>query len=262
MGVVCKVAGFSILAVRIAIGAAYAQTIEFASENVPPYSTLEGGQPGGPLTDIVHAVCKRIELSCVISSLPKRRLEAIMEAGKTQGQYPLARTPERESLYYFEAPVINTEYAFYAVKGNSFRYTAPADLANRTIVAYGPSGTSQTLKHLLAHVPSAKIQLEIDNPTLLRKLAAGRYTQDGIVMLNREMAEYLQTHQRIENIEFVGIATKVQYYIGLSRKTTPPEVAKRFFEGFDALVQSGELREILKHYQLESKMIHEAHNIK
>jgi polar amino acid transport system substrate-binding protein len=262
MGVASNIIGFSLLAGCIALRAAHAQAIEFGSENVPPYSTLQDGKPGGPLTDIVQAVCRHIDMPCVISALPKRRLEAIMEAGKTQGQYPLARTPEREALYYFEAPVINTEYAFYTVKGRGFRYSAPPDLANRTIVAYGPSGTSQTLKNLLTNVPSARIQLEIDNPTLLRKLAAGRYTQDGIVMLNREVAEHLQAHQRIENIEFAGVATKVQYYIGLSKRTTPPEVARRFFDGFDAVVQSGELREILRHYQLESKMIHEPHGVK
>jgi polar amino acid transport system substrate-binding protein len=233
--------------------AANSEVIEFVSESVPPYSTIVDGKPGGPFTDIVLSVCKRIEMRCNIKALPKRRLEATVEAGLTQGQYPIVRTPERESLYYFEAPVVDTEYAFYAMKGGAFRYSTPADLAGRTVVAYGPSGTSQTLKRLLANVPSAHVQLEIDNVTL-RKLAGGRYTSDGIIMLNRQVAEYLQAQQHIDRIENVGIAAKVQYYIGLSKKTTPPELAQRFFDGFDAVSRSGELRDILARYRLEDWM--------
>lgn len=250
------VAGRLLLAAALSIThSARSETMEFVSEHVPPFSIIENGLPGGPLTDVVRAVCKRMAMACNIKALPKRRLEAVVEAGMTEGQYPIARTPERESLYYFNAAVVNTEYAFYAMKGNAFRYSLPGDLAGRTVVAYGPSGTSQTLVHLVAGVKSTRVQLEIDNRTLLRKLARGRYSEDGLVMLNRDVAEYLQSKEGFERVEFAGVSAKIQYYIGLSRKTTKPDTAKRFFDAYDDLVRSGELREILGKYQLESRMV-------
>jgi len=226
-------------------------TLIFASQDFPPFNVEINGKASGPFVDIVNVVCRRIQINCIVETLPWRRGIAEVEEGRLNGAFPLIRFPEREQFFYLLGPIANAVYAVYAGAGDTLQYHDAKDLLGYTIAAYGPSGTSLMLEQVTSGMPSVKRETEISNLTVLKKLSVGRYGSKGLGFLNRDVAQYLIAQEHIENVHLAGAVKVQEYYIGLSRKSVSPEVEARFSAALAALTQSGELVSILKKYGLE-----------
>jgi len=239
------------LSVILASANASAATLTLSTEDFPPFNHDEKGVATGPLAEIVGTVCRHMQTNCVIETLPWRRVMGEVNEGKLDGAFPLVRLPEREQIFYFIGPVVETSYAIYANSGNTFQYLDAKDLNGYTIGVYGPSGTSAIVKQITSNIASVKLEMELDNLTVLKKLSVGRYGSKGVGFLNRNVAQYLISEGHIANVRFAGVVQRQEYYIGLSRKSVPPDLAAKFGEAFAALNQSGELATIIRKYGLE-----------
>ncbi|WP_204265468.1 hypothetical protein, partial [Enterobacter hormaechei] len=75
---------------------------------------------------------------------------------------------------------------------------------------------------LIEAVPRARSEVEPDNRTVLRKLSAGRYGEDGLALVNEAVAEVLMREDGIRNLQPAGVVKAFGYAFGLSRQTVDP----------------------------------------
>jgi len=231
--------------------ASQANTLRFVTKYNPPLVWVAGGHEVGPFVDILRATCAAIQATCTIDEVPWRRGLKLAEAGRYDGAFALVRSSERERAFYLSEPILASAYAFYGIRGSQFTYLVPQDLSGRTIVAYGPSGTASAVESALQGVANVDLQLEADNITVLKKLAAGRYGPNALAVVNRDTAWSLMRAQKITGVTQLGDFEPIFYTIGLSRKAVSAVTAERFFAALSALKKSGRIAAVLKKWRAQ-----------
>lgn len=237
-----------------------AEEWRFVTEDFPPFSRAAGApaqtndgiqQAGGPLVEIVHAVCARLDLNCPIVLHPWQRALHLAEDGEVEGIFTVVRSPQRERAFHITRMLVTSRYAVFARKDSGFVYSQPGDLAGRLIGVYGPSGTSYVLSQHLEPVAGAQVHLTASNRRLLRMLKSGRFGEGGLAVLNQDVAWYLIEEEQLDELREAGELTSVSYGIGLSRKRISEAQFQSFERALDELIADGTVSEILRHHQLE-----------
>lgn len=232
-------------------GGAQAASMTFAMEHFPPFNAESKEGLTGPLPEMVWAVCKSMKIECDIKVYPWRRAYGLAEQGEVDGIFVLLKTPERENSFYFTEPVIRTSYAVFANQANKIEYRNPKDLDGYTIGVYGPSATSLAADEVARAMPSIKVELEVDNPTVLRKLLAARYGERSVAVMNLDVGKYLIKQNNLAGLRFAGEIKKIEYSIGLSRKKVSAKQAETFNSALHALIQNGTIRAIAEKYEMK-----------
>lgn len=229
---------------------AAADALHFVTEPFPPFTFERNGEGAGPMADILQAACVSLDLQCHIDVMPWRRALALAERGLVDGIFTVVDIPERRAMFHISVPVLDARYALFAVAASTQAYRTPNDLAGRIIGVYGPSATATTLAALIEGVDGARISLETDNLTALKKLAAGRYGPNGMVLANHDVAEWLIADHRVAGLEVVGMVKLLSYSFGLSRVRISDALATRFNQALLALCRDGQTRRIAASYRL------------
>lgn len=224
----------------------------FLTQPFPPYTYAdEHGKAAGPMVDVLRATCEQLHWRCSVDVLPWRR--ALPEAlkGEAAGLFIVADTPERRAHFHISVPVVDGRYTLFARAGDDFVYQGqPPQLAGRTVGAYGPSATLQALDELLEGVPTLRVEVEPDNLTVLRKLAAGRYGPQGLALMNESVALHLIRERGMTGLQAAGTVKPVAYAFGLSRE----RVSETEFRAFNAtlvrLCRSGVSAALIRPYAL------------
>lgn len=248
--------GRSVLAVAMFAGAgAQAQSWHFVTEQFAPYTQqTSDGQAAGPMADVLHRLCAQLKIACRIEVLPWRRALAAAERGEVDGIFTVVDTPERRAAFHLADPVVEARYVFYTQASNTrFMYAAPRDLRGRSIGVYGPSASSITLAGLTRGT-DAQVVVEVDNAAVLRKLAAGRYGDDGLALINEMVAEDLIARTPVTGLRQAGEASRFSYTFGFSRNRPSFDAAQfaRFNKALGALCRSGELQALLDRYRMRA----------
>lgn len=241
-----------LLAFPVSAGAAEVLSMTFVMQEFPPFVQYEKGHPSGPFPDILRAVCGAMHAECKQEVYPWRRANAMAQSGAVDGILMLLKTPLREAEYHLGPAVIQSSYVLYAQQQSAVKYSAPEDLAGYTVGAYGPSGTSFSAAQLVKRAPGARLEVEIDNPTALRKLRMGRYGSKAVVVINLELAQYLMRHEGDAGLKQVGELQKTDYYIGLSRKKLSQQQVEAFNATLLQLLRDGTVAAIAKEYGLKA----------
>jgi len=159
---------------------------------LPPFTyasaTATEDRAAGPCVEIVAAVCARLRIDCPVQLLPWRRALALAEDGEAQGIFTVIRSPDRERAFHLTRMLVTSRYGVYARSASRFVFHRPEDLAGRSVAVYGPSGTSFVLGQHLAEVGDVTLILEADNRRLLRMLEAGRFGEQGVAVVNQDVA--------------------------------------------------------------------------
>ncbi len=224
---------------------------QFATEPFAPYTYEQGGQAAGPMVEVLGEVCRRMQIRCAVDVLPWRRALSAAERGQIDGVFTVVDVPERRAAFHVSAPVMEARYTFFAPTTSGFSFQRPEDLRGRTIGVYGPSASSRTLQ-ALAEGTDAEISVEVDNPTVLRKLQAGRYGPQGLAFVNEMVAETLIAEQAIGGLHAAGVATRFNYSFGLSRHRVSAAEASRFDAILGQLCRSGWLQEVLSRHRMQA----------
>lgn len=236
------------LATSVAVAADFFQFV--TTDTFPPFSIVEDGKLSGPFPELTLAVCAEIGARCQIEVLPTRRAMAKAEEGELDGILSLLKTTEREALFFFSEPVVDTAYGVFALAANPFLYREARDLSGRMVGVYGPSGTQTVLQEVIKGVPAVELQVELNNERLLQKLVSGRYGTEGLAVMNRDVGFYLLKKGGIAGVKMVGEIGKAQYFIAFSRKKVTPEKFARFNAGLQRLIARGALDAILDKYAI------------
>lgn len=231
--------------------AAPAETMTFLVDDFPPFTVNDNGAATGPFPDLVQRTCAALKIACELKFHPWRRAQWLADTGQVDGLFVILRTPAREPKYYFSGPIVQTSYSVFARKGGLLKYSRPEDLRGYTIGVYGPAGTSAMAGQIAEKVtPPMELVLEMDNPTALRKLQAGRYGAQGVVVMNSDLGRWIAEREHLDGLQNIGEIQKADYQIALSRKKLSKEQAERFLASLHGLLDNGTAREIIQKYGL------------
>jgi polar amino acid transport system substrate-binding protein len=239
-------------ALGAAPGAGEPPALVFVMQPFPPYTATENGQPSGFFADVMHEVCNSMQARCRIEIYPWRRALAMTMGGGVDGALMVRKTPERLLALHFSPAIVQSSYVLYAQQQSTLRYAGPADLAGYTVAAYGPSGTSRAAEALVQKIPGARFQLEIDNQTALRKLRSGRYGKKAVVVINKDLGQYLLRQEGGAALKQIGELEPVEYYIALSRKRLPQQQVERFNSILLERMRDGTVAAIARKYGLKA----------
>lgn len=241
---------------------ANAQQWHFVTEDFPPFTypadpTFDttpsaGVSAGGPLVEVVQAICARLHQPCTITLYPWRRSLQMAEQGLADGIFTLVRSPQREEIFHISRMLVTTRYSVFARTDSTFVFNKPSDLAGRLIGVYGPSGTSYILSERLKSVPDVRLHLTADNRRLLRMLYSGRFGKEGLAVLNQDVAWHLIDEEGIAGLREAGEMGPITYGIGLSRKTVSEAQFEAFQQAMDQAIADGTVPAILRRHQLEA----------
>ncbi|HAG79185.1 MULTISPECIES: ABC transporter substrate-binding protein [Stutzerimonas stutzeri subgroup] len=237
------------------MGNCQADELRFVTEDFPPFTyasaTATEDRAAGPFVEIVAAVCARLRIDCPVQLLPWRRALALAEDGEAQGIFTVIRSPDRERAFHLTRMLVTSRYGVYARSASRFVFHRPEDLAGRSVAVYGPSGTSFVLGQHLAEVGDVTLILEADNRRLLRMLEAGRFGEQGVAVVNQDVAWHLIDQEGHSDIHEAGELQPVSYAIGLSRAAVSEAEFERFNDALEALIADGSVAAILRHHGLE-----------
>jgi polar amino acid transport system substrate-binding protein len=208
-----------------------AETLRFVTEEFAPFNATEDDRLVGPGIDVARALCSGLGVDCTFEALPLRRAIEMVEAGKADGVFSLAHTPDRDTTMRFTQPYIRSGYAFFTLKNQNHAAAMRQDFAGFTVAAYGPSGTYSSLEAVQHDVPSLQLVQEVAFETPFLKLIEGRYPEPAAVYANWHVGlRWLQEHQ-VQNVTVSFPEKFIDYCYAFSRRS--PE-AQRHFAGFDA----------------------------
>ncbi len=244
-----------LLALALPVGYSHAEQVRFVTEDFPPFTfaatTAPIDTPAGPFVDVISAVCAQLRIDCPIQLLPWRRALALAEGGEVDGIFTVIRSPERERAFHLTRMLVTSRYGVYARSASRFVFHRPEDLAGRTVAVYGPSGTSFVLGQHLTKVADVELILESDNRRLMRMLQAGRFGEQGVAVVNQDVAWHLIEQERLADIHEAGELQAVSYAIGLSRAAVSEAEFKRFNQALESLIADGTVARILRRYGLQ-----------
>lgn len=232
-------------------GGAQTQSMTFVMENFPPFIVDDNGSGKGPFPEVVRAACDSMKIKCTLKLLPWRRAYAMAEAGSVDGIFVLARNAEREATFHFTDPVFQSSFVVISRKPE-FVYTQPKDLNGLTVAMYGPSAISKEMHDLAKTLPSMRLEMEIDNRMVLRKLRAGRYPEPAAAVMNKDVALHLVAREKLTGLKIAGEYEPIAYGIGLPRKRVSAEQAERFNRTLRELIKQGTVKAIADKYGIKA----------
>lgn len=245
--------GFTVLCILSLVSPVHAKTWTFVTKPFPPFSSeadaTKTGQPGphaGPFARIILRVCSELKQPCRIQVYPWRRALQLAEKGHVEGLYSLVPYATRDRDFYLCRNLVRTSNGLYVRRDRRFSYQSFSDLAGYHIVAYSPSATAEQVQRLLPRAKGAKLVTEADNLRMLRKLSSGRYGRQAVVVINRDVADYLLKHERIDNLVEVGTLGALDFTLGLSRHALSAKDALLFDQTLRRLYQNGTLQPLLR----------------
>jgi len=230
---------------------AQTQSMTFVMENFPPFIVDDHGSGSGPFPEVVRAACVAMKIPCTLKLLPWRRAYAMAEAGSVDGIFVLARNAEREKHFHFTDPVFQSSFVVISRKPE-FVYAEPRDLNGLTVAMYGPSAISKKMHDLAKTLPSMRLEMEIDNRLVLRKLRAGRYPEPAAAVMNKDVALQLIAQEKLSGLNMAGEYEPVVYGIGMPRKRVSPEQAERFNRTLRELIRQGTVKAIADKYGIKA----------
>ena len=238
-----------------------AEPWRFVTEDFPPFTypregqrvALDGpaAQGAGPFVEIIELACQRLKQACSVEVLPWRRALSLAEEGQVEGIFTVVDNPERQHYFHISRMLVTAHYSLFTGQDSTLVYRQAADLKGYHIGVYGPSGTAMILEELLKKAEDATLEMETDNPRVLRKLAAGRYGARGAVLMNRDVALYLQQQLQLENVREAGTVQPIHYGIGLSRARVSRDAFEAFDRALGELQRRGEVAAILTRHGLQ-----------
>jgi polar amino acid transport system substrate-binding protein len=238
----------------VAVAGQPLREMRFVTESLPPYSALVDGQATGPMVDVLQAACARLAWRCPVEILPWRRALRMAQAGEVPGLFAIVTPPTTRPRFHVSPPVIDARYVLFARAANPLQFSGDApQLAGRTLGVYGPSAAEDALRALIQPVPTAHAEIETDNRTVLRKLAAGRYDHEGpggLALANEAVAQQLIRDDGITGLRVAGEVKRFGYAFGLNRERVDAADAAALAKALNELCASGRTAELLKPYGL------------
>ncbi len=235
---------FLALAILVAGGLA-AQTLTVLCEDDPPFQFYgKDGLLTGLTVETVREIQRRVGGAEEIKMVPWARGYDAALAGPNIVLFSMTRTPERERLFNWVGPVMETVYGFYA-RSDSRISVASIDEARKVARIGVYANDARDL--ILTGLGFTNLDRTTDNITNVKKLMAGRL--DLYAGSSTQMdAEARAAGYEPSDLREVFPFQRVRLYVTLSQGTAPSTVAA-WTAAFAAMHADGSFKRIfLKYY--------------
>lgn len=224
------------------------------------YKTSRKGEAYGPVPQIVKRVCRAAGINCRIILYDQWRMaQEDVKIGKADGMFVIVWNSARAKWLHRSTAIVETEYGLFVRDDDELAFDQilkrPSDMDGYMVGVYGPSGTSTSLRKLMAALESkgAKfyINMEADNKTLFKKLSTskGKYA----VYSNRIVGETVIRGLGLNNIRYSGMHRGLSYYVGFSKQRVPLWVVQKFDKAYKQLVDEGAVMSILANHNMATR---------
>lgn len=171
-----KVTSFLVALILLMPQLAKAESFRLMAQSVPPFSIHdEGGKVSGFSADLYALVFKDIPGAPPGSEIIPgtfKRIYADLQDQPRRAAILFGRTPQREALFKWVGPYMQTKLGVIAHKKHRFRFKSVADIGDRKISTIRNTAPEQGLLKL--GLPADNLDQSLYPDNLIKKLAAGR----------------------------------------------------------------------------------------
>lgn len=223
-------------------GPASAATVNFVTEEYPPFSYHEGKDLKGAAIEQVRMLMRKAGIDMSVEIMPWSRAYAATQATPMTCLFTTAHSPERDQLFKWVEPLLVDDNILVATASSGIPETDP-DSTRRYVV--GTHRGDYTEK-LLKEKGFTRIDVASDFPSTLRKLLSGRID---LMPISSIYFEKLKLEHSL-----VRIATLSSQSLGIAcEKSFPEALRERMQHALDELIADGTQRAIFEKYGLRPR---------
>lgn len=233
--------GLLVLAARaLTLPVSAEEPLTVVAAEFPPLTTGAGGRPGGIVLDALREAGKRAGIPLRFAFLPWERAKREVLLNPHELIIPFTRTPDREPLYQWVAPVVGFDTVLITLDD------PPASIAEaRKLVVGYVRGTS--FRDEAREAGFTRIEESTDDATNARKLKRG-HIQAWITTDLMAGAVYRQAGFDPKELRY-GLKlgqTKISYVA--ASPAFPKETARKISDAIEQMKADGSLQAIVKRY--------------
>ncbi len=218
---------------------ARAASVNFVTEEYPPFSYREGDALKGASVEQVQMLMQKAGIDMHIEIMPWTRAYAAAQATPMTCLFTTAHSPERDKLFKWVEPLLVDANILVATASSGIRETDLDDTRRYVIGTHRGDYTEKLLKEK----GYAKVDIASDFPSTLRKLMNGRID---LMPISQIYFEKLKVDQPL-----VRVATLSSQSLGIAcEKSFPEDLRARMQQALDALIADGTQRAIFAKYGL------------
>lgn len=228
-----------------------AETLRIGIEGAyPPFSKVDRqGKIVGFDADISHALCRQLNVKCVIVKQDWEQAIPDLNAGKIDALISsMAITEERMKLVSFTRPYYNSPVRFVVRRDQTISVDPPAQLAGKTVVAEAESIYETFLRTLYAP-HGVNVLIVSGGDAVWQALASGKAdaTVNDVVanadfLKSKLGARFIETGPKFSDPRTLGAGAA----IAVAKKNVA--LATRFDQALMAIYQSGEYSKLRQKY--------------
>lgn len=223
-------------------GPTRAATVNFVTEEYPPFSYHEGDTLKGTSVEQVQLLMQKADIDMRIELLPWTRAYAAAQATPMTCLFTTAHSPERDKLFKWVEPLLVDDNILVATASSGIRETDLDDTRRYVIGTHRGDYTEKLLKEK----DFPRIDVASDFPSTLRKLMNGRID---LMPISEIYFEKLKLDQPL-----VRVATLSSQSLGIAcEKSFPEDIRTRMQQALDALITEGTQRAIFAKYGLHAR---------
>lgn len=226
------------------------------SEFRPFQYTSPSGRIVGADTEIIETVLKRIGYKPQFMMQPWPRVQREATRGAFAGLFSLTKTPEREQLYYFSAPINTVKDVFFKRKSLALDWKTLDDLGGLRVSSAAAFGYAAEFRQALIEKRFAEVHEIYDHDPQLRglhRLASG--ATDIFICEISVCTDLIKLHTpAFDQIDFSpkSIGPVRTFHIGFSKNWPQAETLRDAFNAELAQQQAkGALRNLYLKYGMD-----------
>ncbi|QLY24909.1 ABC transporter substrate-binding protein [Bdellovibrio sp. KM01] len=225
--------------------------LTFVGYNMPPfYMRPDATGISGAVHEIIQELCEREKLSCRFTILPFAEALKNIGDGKMEMGGPVAKTPEREKLYYFSTPIFHSSLAFFGLEKNVKNIKSYKDLMGKKVGVTKNSIPYDSLSEINEGLKKKINILPQKDPLVTAKMAElGTYH---LAYLNEDYGKYWIKRYRSKIQEVPELKKQVDYYIIFSRKSMTDAQFATINAQIKKMIEEKVIEKIAQKYGLQS----------
>lgn len=230
---------------------AAATELTIVGQEYPPFNWSESGQVRGGMVDVLRAACDKLHYQCHFQIVPLARAIKMLQDGSADAVMSLIPNAERAAFARFSPVLVVNHLSYFGIQGQATPHNKLQDLRGWTVAAVRGSASLQLARQHQQLVGDQIVVEEVNNETLVKKLQAGRYGEQGAIFGGEAVLTYEadKIHLALEPV----LRTEAQHFVtAFSRKSMDAPTFDALYKALEALKKNGEVKRILKPYGLKS----------
>ncbi|UYL09098.1 transporter substrate-binding domain-containing protein [Bdellovibrio sp. SKB1291214] len=194
------------------------ERLTFVGFNMPPfYMRPDATGISGAGYEIMQQLCEREKMACRFTILPFSETIQRISDGKFAMGGPMAKTEEREKIFYFSTPVFHTSLAFFGLDKHTKKIHQYEDLKGKKVGVTNPSISMIALNEINDGL-GGKIKIVKERDTLIALKMADLGTYQ-LAYVNADNGRYWVKRYRSKMKEVPHLTKNVDFHFVFSRKT-------------------------------------------